>query len=142
MNQLAKITVEISSQDELELMSATLLRINDLRKSSIEGRTSSPLSSSENTKMLDDSREGEKSGSEVISSTSEPKPAKKKATRKSSKKAEVIDISQVREKIHEVLQRGPQAKPFVMDLLKQYAPETGRLSDVSDLEGLAQALGN
>ena len=138
---IAKISFEIDSQDEMDLLTAAYRKIHDLRKSSIEGRTSSPLSSSESAKMLDN-REGEKSGSEVILSTSEPKPVKKKATRKSSKKAEVIDISQVREKIHEVLQRGPQAKPFVMELLKKFAPETGRLSDVSDLDGLSQALGN
>ena len=139
---IAKISFEIDSQDEMDLLTAAYRKIQDLRKSGIEGRTSFPLSSSESTKMLDDSREGEKSGSEVTSTSEPNKPAKKKATRKSSNKAVVIDISQVREKIHEVLQRGPQAKPFVMDLLKQYAPETGRLSDVSDLDGLSQALGN
>ena len=129
--------VPIYNKDDLDAFQAFLnsLEARHQKNSGSEGGAVSPFTNPANPKP--DDREGN-SGA-TISSAPE-KPATKRKTKKADK-SETIDISAVREKIHEILQRGPQAKPFVLETLKKFAPETGRLSDVTDLAGLSQALG-
>jgi len=139
MNQpLAKIEIPIFSLEDFDVVQTTLRNIQDrngLTNSGSEGGGDLPFTSPANPKP--DNREGNSGGS--VSSAPE-KPATKKRTKKTTAKAEAIDISQVRELIHSILKRGPDSKPIVLSLLKEFAPETGRLSDVTDLGGLVKKL--
>lgn len=135
---IASVEIPIFSQEDFEVVQTVLRNIQDrngLTNSGFEGGGDSPFTSPANPKP--DIREGNSGES---SSSAPEKPATKKRTKKTTTKAEGIDISEVRELIHSLLKKGPDSKPIVLGILKEFAPETGRLSDVQDLDGLAKKL--